>query len=237
VSKIFTLEFAFLPTTQPPLLIEIPACTPPSVSVPFFVLLIATLHDPLDSVFSDQPQFYMALTLAPQKNNIARPVACTIYATGQTKPPEMTMFNPTREQVREFFIENWRKYQAQEVLTAIETVAAGIMLEHPEYHALLASPEAMTKEFSPEHGQSNPFLHMSLHLSVEEQLSIDQPPGIRAAFETLRRIRGDRHNTMHDVIECLGETMFKALRDRTSPDGVAYLNSIRRRAGMPQIAD
>jgi hypothetical protein len=147
------------------------------------------------------------------------------------------MFNPTREQVREFFTETWRKYQAQEVLTALETIAAGIMLEHPEYHSLLSSPDVMTREFPPEHGHSNPFLHMSLHLSVEEQLSIDQPPGIRAAFETLRRIRGDRHKGMHDVIECLGETMFKALRDRSSPDGVAYLNGIRRRAGMPQTTD
>ena len=147
------------------------------------------------------------------------------------------MFNPTREQVREFFIEAWRKYQAQEVLTALETIVAGIVLEHPEYHSLLASPDVMTRTFPPEDGQTNPFLHMSLHLAIEEQLSIDQPPGIRAAFETLRRIHGGRHNAMHDVLECLGETVYKALRDKGSPDGTAYLNSIRRRAGMPPVAD
>jgi len=146
------------------------------------------------------------------------------------------MFTPTREQVREFFIDVWCKYQAQEVLTAIETIAAGIVLEHPEYHSLLSSPDAMTREFPPESGQDNPFLHMSLHLAIEEQLSIDQPPGIRTAFETLRKLRG-RHNAMHAVLECLGETMFKALRDKTSPDGTAYLNGIRRRAGMSQIDD
>ncbi|MDR2209398.1 MAG: DUF1841 family protein [Azoarcus sp.] len=147
------------------------------------------------------------------------------------------MFNPTREQVREFFTKAWSKYQAQEVLTALETIAAGITLEHPEYHALLSDPDTMTREFPPEHEQSNPFLHLSLHLAIEEQLSINQPPGIRDAFETLRRIRNGRHNAMHDVIECLGETVFKALRDHTSPDGVAYLNSVRRRAGMPPTAD
>ncbi|MDR2015344.1 MAG: DUF1841 family protein [Azoarcus sp.] len=147
------------------------------------------------------------------------------------------MFNPTREQVREFFTEAWRKHQAQGVLTALETIAAGIVLEHPEYHPLLSGPEAMTREFPPEHGQSNPFLHLSLHLAVEEQLSIDQPPGIRAAFETLRRTRGGHHNAMHDTIECLGETMFKAMRNHTSPDGISYLNSVRRRAGMPPAAD
>ena len=147
------------------------------------------------------------------------------------------MFNPTREQVREFFIETWRKYQVQEVLTALETVAAGIVMEHPEYHSLLTASDAMTRAFPPEDGQVNPFLHLSLHLAIEEQLSIDQPPGIRAAFETLRRTRGGRHNAMHDVLECLGETMFKALRDKASPDGATYLDSIRRRAGMPPTAD
>ena len=147
------------------------------------------------------------------------------------------MFNPTREQVREFFIEAWRKHQAEEVLTPLETVAAGIVLEHPEYHSLLSDPEVMVRSFPPEDGQINPFLHMSLHLAVEEQLSIDQPPGIRIAFETLRRSRGGRHNAMHDVLECLGETMYKALRDKASPDGAAYLNGIRRRAGMPPVAD
>ncbi|MCL1861588.1 MAG: DUF1841 family protein [Proteobacteria bacterium] len=146
------------------------------------------------------------------------------------------MFNPTREQVREFFIEAWRKYQAQGVLSALETIAAGTVLEHPEYHALLSGPDAMTREFPPEDGQTNPFLHLSLHLAIEEQLSIDQPTGIRAAFEALRRLRG-RHNAMHDVLECLGETMFKALRDKAPPDGIAYLDSVRRRAGMPPLAD
>jgi len=146
------------------------------------------------------------------------------------------MFSPTREQVREFFVEAWRKYQSQEVLTALETIAAGIVLEHPEYHTLLSGPDAMTREFPPENGQTNPFLHLSLHLAIEEQLSIDQPPGIRTTFETLRKFRG-RHNAMHEVLECLGETMFKALRDKTSPDGGAYLNSIRHRAGMPPVDD
>lgn len=147
------------------------------------------------------------------------------------------MFNPTREQVREFFADAWRKYQAQEALTSMETVAVGIVLEHPEYHPLLSSPDVMMREFSPQDGQTNPFLHMSLHLAIEEQLSIDQPPGIRAAFEALRKTKGGRHNAMHEILECLGEAMFKALRDRTSPDGASYLNSILRRAGMPPVTE
>jgi hypothetical protein len=147
------------------------------------------------------------------------------------------MFSPTREQVRDFFITTWQKHRNREGLSALETVVAGIVLEHPEYHALLGDPDAMAREFPPEDGQVNPFLHLALHLAVEEQLSIDQPPGIRLAFETLCQRRGERHRAMHDVLDCLGETMFKALRDRSSPDGRAYLDAIRRRAGMPPLED
>jgi hypothetical protein len=148
------------------------------------------------------------------------------------------MFNPTREQVRDFFITTWDKHQRHGVLTPLETIAAGIVLEHPEYHALLANAEtAQAREFPPEDGQTNPFLHMSLHLAIEEQLSIDQPPGIRTAFEALCRRIGDHHKAMHEVLECLGTTMFYALRDNGSPDGVAYLDAIRRRAGLPPLED
>ncbi|MDR0633555.1 MAG: DUF1841 family protein [Azoarcus sp.] len=143
------------------------------------------------------------------------------------------MFNPTRGQVRDFFVTAWLKHQNQKVLSALETVAAGIVLEHPEYHALLTSSDVLERDFPPEDGRINPFLHLSLHLAIEEQLSIDQPPGIRAAFEALRRRQGDRHRAMHEVLDCLGETIFKALRDNSSPDGQSYLDGVRRRAGMP----
>ena len=93
------------------------------------------------------------------------------------------MFNPSRDQVRSFFIDTWRKARAKEVLTPMETIAADIIALHPEYHAVVEDPEAVHRDFPPEAGQINPFLHLSLHLAIEEQLSIDQPPGIRAAFE------------------------------------------------------
>jgi hypothetical protein len=145
------------------------------------------------------------------------------------------MFNPTREQVRDFFVGAWRKHRNQEVLSALETIAAGIVLEHPEYHDLLASVDVLAREFPPENGQTNPFLHLSLHLAIEEQISIDQPHGIRAAFEVLCRQRGGHHFAMHELLDCLGETMFQALRDGTPPDRGAYIDSVRRRAGMPPI--
>ena len=142
------------------------------------------------------------------------------------------MFNPTRDQVRGFFIETWRKYRGSEVLTPMETIVAEIITLHPEYHALLQDPDAVERDFAPEDGQVNPFLHLSLHLAIEEQLAIDQPAGIRTAFDALCARRGDRHDAYHDTLECLGEMIFNAQRNGTSPDGAGYVSCVRRKAGL-----
>ncbi|PLX71582.1 MAG: DUF1841 domain-containing protein [Azoarcus sp.] len=142
------------------------------------------------------------------------------------------MFNPSRDQVRTFFIDAWRKHTAREVLTPLETIAADILQNHPEYHTLVEDPEAVDRDFAPEDGKVNPFLHLSLHLAIEEQLSIDQPPGLRAAFDAACAQRGNRHDALHDVLECLGETIFNAQRNNAPPDGQAYLTCVRRRAGL-----
>lgn len=142
------------------------------------------------------------------------------------------MFDPDRDQARRFMIEAWRKRCAGLPATPMETLAADVAALHPECHGLLASGEAaLVREWTPEQGEANPFLHLSLHLAVEEQLSIDQPPGIRAAFERLLVRRGDRHAALHDILECLGETLWRAQRDRAPPDGAAYLDCLRRAAG------
>lgn len=140
------------------------------------------------------------------------------------------MFNPSREQVRNFFCEAWRKHKARQILDGAEATAADLIAEHPEYHALLEDPEAaLHKEFTPEDGGMNPFLHLSLHLAIADQISIDQPPGIRAAYQALRA-RLDVHAAEHVILECLGETLWRAQREGGEMDGEAYLECVRRRA-------
>ncbi|MBL8393653.1 MAG: DUF1841 family protein [Candidatus Accumulibacter sp.] len=142
------------------------------------------------------------------------------------------MFNPTREQVRQFFCQAWRKYRERAILEGAEVTAADLILHHPEYHALLEDPaSALEQEFTPEIGQMNPFLHLSLHLAVAEQVSIDQPPGIRAAYQALRA-RFDVHEAEHAILECLGETIWRAQRHGVAMDGAAYLECVRRVAGL-----
>ena len=141
------------------------------------------------------------------------------------------MFNPSREQARRFFCESWRKHRERLVLEGAEATAADLIAEHPEYHALLEDPQAaIEREFTPEGGQMNPFLHLSLHLAIAEQISIDQPPGIKAAYAALRRTL-DVHDAEHAIMECLGETLWRAQRNNAPMEGEAYLDCVRRKAG------
>jgi hypothetical protein len=110
-------------------------------------------------------------------------------------------------------------------------MAADWIAEHPEYHdALSRGEQVREQEYAPENGQTNPFLHLSMHLAISEQLSIDQPPGIRAAHQRLAARLGSTHEAQHAIMECLGQTMWEAQRNNAPPDSQAYLACIERRA-------
>lgn len=142
------------------------------------------------------------------------------------------MFNPSREQVRLFFCDAWKKHLERLPLVGAEVTAVDLAARHPEYHALLSDAKgALEKEWTPEGGQMNPFLHLSLHLAIHEQLSIDQPPGIRAAFDSLRA-RMEPHDAEHVLLECLAETIWKAQRDGTAMDALAYVDAVRRKSSL-----
>lgn len=142
------------------------------------------------------------------------------------------MFDPSRADVRRFFCETWRKHREQLPLSPLEAIALDAILLHPEYHADLASlDDALAREYPPEAGRTNPFLHLSLHLAVAEQLQVDQPPGIRAAYQRLLRSTGSPHEAAHALMECLGEVVWRAQRDAAPPDATAYLDCAARRAG------
>jgi hypothetical protein len=141
------------------------------------------------------------------------------------------MFNPSRSEARRFFFDAWSKYRRGEPLAGLEQTALGVILLHPEYHALLEQDERnLDRDFSPEDGQLNPFLHLSLHLAVEEQISIDQPQGLRTRYDALLKKSGSQHDALHDVIECLGETLWQAQRTGTAPDEALYLECVERKA-------
>ena len=140
------------------------------------------------------------------------------------------MFNPSRGEVRQFFRTVYRKHRERQPLSPIESMALEIVLEHPEYHGALGDAERqLERDYPPEAGEANPFLHLSLHLAVAEQLSIDQPPGLRQGLARLQTQIGDRHGALHGIIECLGETLWRAQRDNSPPDTAYYLECLERR--------
>ena len=142
-----------------------------------------------------------------------------------------TMFSPSQADVRRFFCAVYDKRLQQQPMEAIETLAGQWIAEHPEYHAELSDVDAALARLGvPDTQRDNPFLHLSMHLSISEQCSIDQPPGIRQAVELLAARRGDLHAAHHEVMECLGTMLWESQRAGRPPDGQAYIDAVRRRA-------
>lgn len=140
------------------------------------------------------------------------------------------MFSPSRDEARRFLLETWRKYRERQVMTDLEMMVVDHILRHPEYHALLSDPEAhLDRDWLPEHGETNPFLHLMMHLSISEQLSIDQPIGIRALYTKLAHHLGDEHRAQHEVMDCLAEMIWQSQRDGAPPDGAAYLACLEQK--------
>ena len=131
-----------------------------------------------------------------------------------------------RQALRQMYADAWRKAENGELLSALESQIATVIGDHPEYVPAVAGE--LGQDFSPGEGKTNPFLHMGLHLAVRDQLAVDRPPGIRAAFDRIAKRSDDRHDAEHRVIECLAETLWEAQRDNRLPDEQVYLERVRR---------
>jgi Domain of unknown function (DUF1841) len=145
----------------------------------------------------------------------------------------MALFNPSRDEVRSFFFDTWHKYQQQFELSDLEKIALSVILMHPEYHAILSAPEHFKQQaYFPELGETNPFLHMSLHLSILEQISINQPTGIHDIYTKLKTKHQHEHDAQHAILECLAETIWLAQRNQTALDANHYLALMQQKAGI-----
>ena len=141
------------------------------------------------------------------------------------------MFTPSQADVRRFFCSVYAKTQSNQPLEALETIASQWLAEHPEYHADFADADAaLAKMYDLEGGRANPFLHLSMHLSISEQCSIDQPRGIRQAVELLTARRDSLHAAHHEAMDCLGKMVWESQRSGRPPDGAAYIDCVQRRA-------
>lgn len=141
------------------------------------------------------------------------------------------MFSDDRQQTRAVFFRAWQHHRQRLPLEGIEKIIVAVVLRHPEYHALLENPDRHAdQDYLPETGQANPFLHLGLHVAIEEQLSVDRPPGVRDCYRALLEKLGDEHAAQHRMLDCLGETLWRADRDQTPPSEQDYLECLRRLA-------
>lgn len=139
------------------------------------------------------------------------------------------MFGNNRSEIRKVFIDAWRKQQAGEPMSALEQMIAGVVAQHPEYQRLIEHPDqALERDFLPEGGETNPFLHLGMHISLQEQITTDRPAGIALLYRQLVLKSGDAHSADHQLMECLGRMLWEAQSNGRMPDEQAYLQCVRR---------
>jgi hypothetical protein len=166
---------------------------------------------------------YRSAPVAPSRSKFPAPPIETLDA----------MFSNDRQSHRRMFITAWEKAQAGEPLEPVEAQIVQILRQHPEYHGLMSDTEtALERDFPPEQGESNPFLHMGLHIAILDQLSVDQPAGIRGLYLQLARTLGDPHEAEHRIMECLAEALWTLQRTQAPFDDAGYLACIKRAGDM-----
>lgn len=137
------------------------------------------------------------------------------------------MFDNQREQLRQFYCDTWQKHLEQkEPLSPLEQQITAVIKEHPEYHQLLENKDAsMSAEYLPEMGETNPFLHLGMHLGIRDQVSTDRPPGIAELYQRLVSLKGI-HDAEHAMMECLAEMIWQAQQNQTAPDDILYMDCL-----------
>lgn len=142
------------------------------------------------------------------------------------------LFGQDRDQLRGFYCRTWQDYRQGKPLQPLQAQIVAVIEQHPEYQSLLEHPErALSGEYLPEAGQTNPFLHMGMHLAIQEQVSTDRPAGVRDLYRQLLVRYPDAHQLQHRLMECLGEMLWQAQRDGRAPDEAHYLDCVRALAG------
>jgi len=140
--------------------------------------------------------------------------------------------NLTSVDVRNFFFDVYHKYKAQHPLSDMEKIILQVIIDHPQYEPILNNKEKyLTYEWHPDRGEENPFLHLSSHLTIVEQLAINHPPQIRQLYQQLLIKHGDKHMVEHELIDCIAEMIWQAGRNNSPLDINVYLACVKSKVG------
>lgn len=139
------------------------------------------------------------------------------------------IFGQDRNELRRMYAAAWQKHEAGEPLAPLEAQIAAVVATHPEFSATVSGD--LAQDYPVESGETNPFLHMGLHLGIREQIATDRPAGIRDVYGALVARHGDEHTAEHHMIDCLAEALWEAQRRNTAPDEIQYLDNLKRLVG------
>jgi hypothetical protein len=138
------------------------------------------------------------------------------------------MFGNNRNELRQVYLSCWQLKKNNLPMDPMQEVVANIVELHPEYHQLLEDQEVVDRDFSAEMGETNPFLHMSMHIALHEQISTNRPEGINDCYQKLCLLYGGAHDAEHQMMECLGESLWNAQRNQAAPDEAEYLDCLKK---------
>ena len=137
------------------------------------------------------------------------------------------MFGQNREQLRRFFQTSWEKRLQGQTLQPLEQLVVQVIAQHPEYQRHLGDAAQLDRDFTPEHGETNPWLHMGMHITLAEQIGADRPKGIRSSYQRVLARFGDSHAAEHAMMDCLGVALWEAQRSGAAPDEQRYLECVK----------
>ena len=138
-------------------------------------------------------------------------------------------FSQDRNQLRQSYVDAWNKYVNKQDMTPLEQQIAAVIRQHPEYQPLI---NAIDRDYVPDHGQSNPFLHMGMHLALREQVTTNRPAGIQQCFTVLSQRLASQLEAEHQMMECLAYALWQAQQQSQAPDETQYLSCLQKMAGL-----
>ncbi len=137
------------------------------------------------------------------------------------------LYTQDRTEQRKFLANAWQKFLGKKILDPLESQLTQVIEIHPEYHSLIQNVES---DYFPEQGEVNPFLHINLHLSLREQLSINQPHGIKEIYQKIVNSTGDSHEAEHKMMDCIAEMIFSSQKNKLPMDHQAYIRCLETQA-------
>lgn len=138
--------------------------------------------------------------------------------------------NLQRQAFRKAVHRIWGMIQAglMDEMTEPEYRIAAILLAHPEYEDVYEDTEILDGREFDTGSEGNPFLHVSFHQMIEDQLASGNHKELSFFVEVMENKGYDRHEIIHAVIKILIRMLSDAINNNKSIDVNRYKRLLTR---------